>query len=78
MGRLRSLAATTAAKLAAMSSVMLLLVNPFVGATRMPARPANIVLTAQTPTDTRFGLTPDNDVSASDPTRALMCNPARV
>ncbi len=66
----RSRAATTAAKAAAISVAIPIVVNPLVGATRMPASPASMALTAQTPTAIRPGLVPDSEVIDSESTLA--------
>jgi hypothetical protein len=73
-----SRATTTAAKAAAISVVIPDADNVLVGATRMPARPASVALTAQTPTDTRFGLVPDSEVIASESTMARTRRPTSV
>ena len=78
MGRLRSRAAMTAAKAAAMSSVYLFGSRPMTGAARMPARPASMVETTQTPAAMRDGLLPDSDVIASESTIARTLRPASV
>src|SRR5207302_2807373 len=59
IGRLRSLAAMTAAKAAAISKVYWPASKPMTGAARTPAKPAMNELTAQTPTATDDGLVPD-------------------
>ena len=66
----RSRAATTAANAAAIKVAMPAGVRPLVGATRMPANPASMVLTAQTPRAIRPGLVPDREVIASESTLA--------
>ena len=66
----RRRAATTAAKAAAIRVAMPTGVRPLVGATRMPASPANMVLTAHTPTATRPGFVPESEVIASESTLA--------
>src|SRR5579871_6067305 len=60
-GRERSRAATTAAKAAVMRVVMPAGVRPWDGATRIPARPARVVLTAHTPSATRDGFVPERE-----------------
>src|SRR4051794_5891620 len=55
-----SRAATTAAKAAAMSAVIPATDSPLDGATRIPARAARAVVTAQTPSEMRPGLMADN------------------
>src|SRR5215212_9382683 len=77
-GRLRSLAATTAVNAAAMRKVMVSALTPAVGANRIPASPASVLLTAQTPTDTRAGWTPDRLVNASESTSARTLSPTSV
>ena len=74
----RRRAATTAAKAAAISVAIPTGVRPLVGATRMPASPASMVLTAQTPTATRPGLVPDSEVIDSESTLARTYSPTRV
>ena len=78
MGRLRSRAAMTAANAAAISSVYLFGSRPMTGAARMPARPASMVETTQTPAAMRDGLLPDSDVIASESTIARTLRPASV
>ena len=77
-GRERRRAATTAAKAAAIKVAIPSGVSPLVGATRMPANPASMVLTAHTPTATRPGLVPEIEVIASESTLARTYRPTRV
>ena len=49
-----------------------------VGASRMPARPAIIVLVTQTPMATRPGFVPESPVMASESTRARTLSPVTV
>src|SRR4051794_4891306 len=77
-GSERSRAATIAAIAADSSAVMPPGDSPFVGATRMPARPASAVLTVHTPSDTRPGLVPDRDAIASESTIARTRRPTSV
>jgi hypothetical protein len=77
-GRLRSLAATTAAKVAAISRVKFAASRPMIGAASTPARPAKKVLTAQTPIETAVGLVPDRSVIAGESTKALTLSPTSV
>ncbi len=74
----RRRAATTAANAAAIRVVMPSVVNPLVGATRMPAKPASVALTAHTPSDTRPGCVPDSEVIASESTMARTRRPTSV
>src|SRR5579883_2916893 len=62
--------ATTAAKAAAIKADIPAVVRPVLGATRMPANPAIIVLAAHTPRATRPGFLPDSEVIASESTLA--------
>ena len=78
MGRLRNLAAMTAAKAAAMRSVKLLGSRPMMGAASTPASPAKNVLTAHTPIDTAVGLVPDSAVMAGESTMARTFSPTSV
>ena len=78
IGRLRSRAATTAAKAAAIITVMPSTERPAVGAMRMPARPASTALAAHTPIETRPGLVPFRLVSASESTSARTLRPTSV
>src|SRR5579872_1183755 len=74
-GSERRRAATTAAKAAAINVVIPAVFRPLVGATRMPASPARVALTAHTPSPTRPGLVPDSDAIASESTIALTRRP---
>ncbi len=78
IGRLRNLAAMTAAKAAAMSRVKLLASRPMMGAASTPANPAKNVLTAQTTMDTPLGLVPDRAVMAGESTMARTLSPRSV
>src|ERR1019366_4914644 len=73
IGRLRSLAAMTAAKAATITNVILPASRPMIGATSTPESPASVVLTAQTAADILPGLVPDSDVIAGESTRARIC-----
>ena len=77
-GRFRSLAATTAANEAAISSVKLSGSSPMMGAASTPASPAKKVLTAQTPTEIAVGLVPDRSVMAGESTMARTLSPTSV
>ena len=77
-GRLRSWAAITAAKAAAMSSVSVPGSRPMIGAARTPVSPARVTLTAHTPTDTDTGFAPDSDVIAGESTIARTLRPMSV
>ena len=78
MGRLRNLAATTAAKAAAINKVKLPGSRPMMGAASTPARPAKKVLTAHTPMETALGLVPDRAVIDGESTMALTFRPTSV
>ncbi len=78
MGRLRSLAAMTAAKLAATRSVKFPASSPMIGAASTPAKPAKNVLAAHTPTETSPGLVPDRSVMAGESTMARTLRPTSV
>ena len=77
-GRLRSLAATTAANEAAISTVNWLGSSPMMGAARTPASPAKKVLTAHTPTEIAVGFVPDRSVMAGESTMARTLRPISV
>ena len=72
------MAATTAAKDAAIRSVKLLGSSPLIGAASTPARPAKNVLTAQTPTEIAVGLVPERSVMAGESTMARTFRPTSV
>ena len=76
--RERSRAATTAANAAAIRVVIPVVVNPLVGATRIPARPASVALTTHAPRATRPGFVPDTDAIASESTVARTRRPMLV
>ena len=76
--RLRSRAATTAANDAAMRIVNLSGSSPTIGAASTPARPAKSVLTAQTPTEMKFGFVPERSVMAGESTIARTLRPTSV
>ncbi len=78
MGRLRILAAMTAANAAATSTVKLLGSRPMMGAARTPVNPAKKTLTAQTPADTASGFVPERSVMAGESTIALTLSPTSV
>ena len=78
MGRFRSRAAMTAAKVAAINRVKLAASRPMMGAANTPARPAKNVLTAQTPTETVVGLVPERSVMAGESTMARTLSPTSV
>jgi hypothetical protein len=78
MGRLRNLAAMTAAKAAAMSRVKLPESRPMIGAANTPAKPAKNVLTAHTPMETASGLVPERAVMAGESTMARTFRPTSV
>jgi hypothetical protein len=78
IGKLRNLAAMTAAKAAAMRMVKLLGSSPMMGAANTPAKPAKKVLTAHTPMDTASGLVPDRAVMAGESTMARTFRPTSV
>ena len=65
-GRLRILAAMTAAKDAAISTVYWLGSRPMMGAANTPASPAKKVLTAHTPIEMAVGLVPEFGYDESD------------
>ncbi len=77
-GRLRSLAATTAAKEAAIRIVNWLGSSPMIGAARTPHSPAKKVLTAQTPTEIKVGFVPERSVMAGESTMARTLRPTSV
>ena len=77
-GRLRSLAATTAANEAAISRVKLVGSSPMMGAASTPASPAKKVLTAHTPTEIAVGFVPDRSVMAGESTMARTFRPTSV
>src|SRR5579862_7544084 len=77
-GNDRRRAATTAAKAAAIRVVIPTVVRPLVGATRIPANPAKVALTAQTPSATRPGLAPESEAIASESTIARTLRPTSV
>ncbi len=77
-GRLRSLAAMTAANDAAMRRVKLVASSPMMGAASTPVRPAKNVLTAQTPIEIVLGLVPERSVIAVESTMALTLRPTSV
>ena len=77
-GRLRSLAATTAAKEAAIRSVNWLGSSPMIGAASTPHSPAKKVLTAHTPTEIAVGLVPERSVMAGESTMARTLRPTSV
>ncbi len=77
-GKLRSLAATTAANDAEMSRVKLTASSPMIGAASTPVRPARKVLTAHTPMEMAVGLVPDRSVIAVESTMALTLRPTSL
>ena len=77
-GRFRNLAAMTAAKEAAISSVKLPESSPMIGAASTPHNPAKRVLTAHTPTEIAVGLVPDRSVMAGESTMARTLRPTSV
>ena len=72
------MAATTAAKDAAIRIVKYLGSSPMIGAASTPAKPAKKVLTAQTPTETAVGLVPERSVMAGESTMARTLSPTSV
>ena len=77
-GRLRSLAAMTAANDAAISPVKWPMSRPIRGAANTPTSPAKKVLTAHTPSETDVGLVPERSVMAGESTMALTLRPTSV
>src|SRR5260370_35128131 len=75
IGKLRSRAATTAAKDDVINAVMLAIESPPRGATSTPHRPANDIVTAHTPHEMRAVVVPDKDVRASESTMARTRSP---
>src|SRR5258708_13310996 len=78
IGKLRSRAATTAAKDDVINAVMLAIESPPRGATSTPHRPANDIVTAHTPHEMRAVVVPDKDVRASESTMARTRSPTEV
>ncbi len=77
-GRLRSLAAITAANAATITSVKSPGSRPTTGAASTPTSPARPMLTAQTPMEIRSGLVAESDVIAGESTMARTRRPMSV